>query len=186
MGADAGLPDHRASPPKAGLDPNAPKSFEFAVDPQGYPRLPPDRGSSMSIAGGRARWRSAGESIDRFCSMPEKPTPGSQSPMPPASLENTISRSFWRDNAMDPDRAPCSGPSIFAALRAPLGSKLEAKKIPLDMVVRDHLERTPTENSLRAPGLSSRASQEQGEQQCLGQSKADLQSVRNHRLMILR
>ncbi len=39
-----------------------------------------------------------------------------------------------------------SGPTIFAAVQEQLGLKLESKKGQVDMVVVDHLEKTPTEN----------------------------------------
>jgi len=37
-------------------------------------------------------------------------------------------------------------PSIFTALREEMGIRLEPAKVPVEMVVIDHLERTPTEN----------------------------------------
>lgn len=39
-----------------------------------------------------------------------------------------------------------SGPTIFTAVQEQLGLKLEARKAPLDMLVIDHIEKTPTEN----------------------------------------
>jgi uncharacterized protein (TIGR03435 family) len=44
------------------------------------------------------------------------------------------------DNANDP------APDLFAALEKQLGLKLEKSKAPLDVVVIDHIEKTPTEN----------------------------------------
>jgi uncharacterized protein (TIGR03435 family) len=38
------------------------------------------------------------------------------------------------------------GPTIFAALQEQLGLKLESKKGMVDIVVIDHIEKTPTEN----------------------------------------
>jgi uncharacterized protein (TIGR03435 family) len=38
-----------------------------------------------------------------------------------------------------------SGGSLFAAIQQ-LGLKMEPRKAPLEMVVVDHLEKTPTEN----------------------------------------
>jgi uncharacterized protein (TIGR03435 family) len=39
-----------------------------------------------------------------------------------------------------------TGPSVYSALQEQLGLRLEARKIPVDIVVVDHVERTPTEN----------------------------------------
>ena len=37
-------------------------------------------------------------------------------------------------------------PSIFTALREEMGIRLESAKVPVEMVVIDHLEKAPTEN----------------------------------------
>jgi len=39
-----------------------------------------------------------------------------------------------------------SGPTLFTATQEQLGLKLEARKAPLDLLVIDHMEKTPTEN----------------------------------------
>lgn len=39
-----------------------------------------------------------------------------------------------------------SAPTVFIAVQEQLGLKLEPKKAPLDMLVIDHIEKTPTEN----------------------------------------
>ncbi len=44
------------------------------------------------------------------------------------------------NNATDPD------PDLRTALREELGLTLEAKKLPVDVPVIDHLEKLPTEN----------------------------------------
>ena len=37
-------------------------------------------------------------------------------------------------------------PNLFSALQSDLGLKLEAKKGPVDMIIVDHIEKTPVEN----------------------------------------
>lgn len=39
-----------------------------------------------------------------------------------------------------------SAPTLFTAVQEQLGLKLDPKKAPLDMLVIDHMEKTPTEN----------------------------------------
>jgi uncharacterized protein (TIGR03435 family) len=39
-----------------------------------------------------------------------------------------------------------AAPTLFAALQEQLGLKLEQRKGPVDLLVVDHLEKTPTEN----------------------------------------
>jgi uncharacterized protein (TIGR03435 family) len=38
------------------------------------------------------------------------------------------------------------GPSVFAALQEQLGLKLETRKVPTQMLIVDHAEKTPIEN----------------------------------------
>jgi uncharacterized protein (TIGR03435 family) len=44
------------------------------------------------------------------------------------------------------DSDPNPAPSLFTALQDTLGLSLQKKKVPVDMIVVDHVERTPTEN----------------------------------------
>jgi Protein of unknown function (DUF3738). len=41
---------------------------------------------------------------------------------------------------------PADAPTIFTALQEQLGLKLEARKVPVEILVIDHVERTPSEN----------------------------------------
>jgi uncharacterized protein (TIGR03435 family) len=44
------------------------------------------------------------------------------------------------------DAAESPGPGLFAALQSQLGLKLDARKAPVEMLIVDHVERTPTGN----------------------------------------
>jgi uncharacterized protein (TIGR03435 family) len=143
-----GGPKFALSPgdPNQNEDPAKPAApFKMQFDKEGYPELPPGRHYSMAMGHGRARWRFGDESMEDFAGLL---TTQIRQPIVDAT---GLTRKYdfvlsWSYAAMGPNAPPDSGPTIFAALQEQLGLKLVSKKVPVDMVIVDHIERTPSEN----------------------------------------
>jgi uncharacterized protein (TIGR03435 family) len=123
---------------------NPPAPFKWTVDKDGYPELPPGRRYAMAMGMNRARWRFADETMEHFAE-----TLGGQIRRPildATSLKGKYDFVISWYATMDPETPSDSGPSIFVAVQEQLGLKLESKKIPVDILVIDHIEKTPTEN----------------------------------------
>jgi uncharacterized protein (TIGR03435 family) len=122
-----------------------PAPFEFKLGKDGYPELPPGRHSTMSAGNGLFRWRFGDESMEDFAG-----SLASQIRQPIINATGLTGKYdfvvSWSYAAMQPNAPLESGPTIFAAIQAQLGLKLESKKVPAVTVVIDHIERTPSEN----------------------------------------
>jgi uncharacterized protein (TIGR03435 family) len=128
-----------------------PAPFKLTYDKDGYPELPPGRNYSMAIAKDRARWRFGDESMDAFAEavggwmrQPILNASGLAGEYDFVISWSTASRQA--NTGLQANTAADSGPTIFAAIQEQLGLRLEAKKVPVDSVIVDHIERVPSEN----------------------------------------
>jgi uncharacterized protein (TIGR03435 family) len=131
------------------------------LDKDGFPELPPGRGSMMIMMNGRARSRQHESTSEQIANMlanqlskPVTDATGLKGkydftltwstgngmravpPPPGGGPESPLA------NMPDTD----SGPTIFGAVQEQLGLKLESKKVTIELVVVDHIEKIPTEN----------------------------------------
>ena len=65
--------------------------------------------------------------------------------MPPTSLGSAVAGG-GREPAPNASVPETDAAPLFVAIQSQLGLKLEAKKAPTDLIVVDHLEKTPNEN----------------------------------------
>jgi len=164
----ADMPDPNGRAPAPPPPPPPPGGFagrgSDGAAPQ-PPPFPPGRFPMMMMTPAGARWRVIDESMDEFASRLQgmvgrpvrnatgltgkydfelsfTPTAG-QSLMPGGPPLRLPPPPVSDGAAAAPDD---SGPTIFAALQDQAGLKLESKKGPVDTLVIDHIEKTPTEN----------------------------------------
>jgi uncharacterized protein (TIGR03435 family) len=149
-------PKDDVTAPLPGLPAGPPK-----LDQSGYPVIPPGM-MIMTIVNGspRARLNAAGETMQQFTGMLSNQfnkivvdatglkgkydfllswMPESRTGAPPPSAASGPGAPA----APAPDE---SGPSLLEAVQDQLGLKLESKKGPVEILVIDHFEKTPTEN----------------------------------------
>jgi uncharacterized protein (TIGR03435 family) len=52
----------------------------------------------------------------------------------------------WTNDDQVPTGDTETAPSLFTALQETIGVRLQRQKVPTEMIIVDHVERTPTEN----------------------------------------
>lgn len=134
--------------------PNGPPKLTMGND--GFPVLPPGLNGTIMM-NGRARKQAIREPIENLVAMLSANT---RTPVVNATgLTGRFDYSlYWSTETSGMPLPPPSGaeagtqpaepggPTLFAALQDQLGLRLEAKKVSVDLLVVDHLEKTPTEN----------------------------------------
>jgi uncharacterized protein (TIGR03435 family) len=125
-----------------------------AFDSDGFPLFPPEfHGTRLAIIYGRARIRgqqaTMNDLANEFVSLLRSPV--AEATQLKATYDFTLT--FTAEGLSGP-RGPLPAPpadsepiaDLFTALQSELGLKLESKKGPVDVIVVDHVEKTPTGN----------------------------------------
>lgn len=139
------------SPPAAApadTDHTLPDAFRGppTLDKDGFPVIPPGSGvTARGALGGRRTQRFTRKSMPQLAEMlagnlgrPVHDATGL------AGEYDFLLRWVADSGASHSDDAP--GPNLFVAIQQQLGLKLAAAKTPIDVLVIDHVEKTPTEN----------------------------------------
>lgn len=143
-----------ASPPRPAGPPGPPKR-----GPDGFPIPPPGNQRWMAIMNGKGVMRGHNESAAEMAAMFSNQVghPVTDGTGLKGKYDYTV---YWStsagrampappptaDGAARPPVDDADGPSLFAALQEQLGLKLEAKKGQVQVLIVDHVEKTPTEN----------------------------------------
>jgi uncharacterized protein (TIGR03435 family) len=130
--------------PPDGAPPAGPPDLP-KLDKDGYPQM---ERSGMSIMNNKARSRQTAGTMAQLVSMlgAQLAAPVTDATSLTGKYDYTLS---WSAAAMRPNAsadADDTGPTLFIALQEQLGLKLEQKKEPVEIIVVDHIEKTPTEN----------------------------------------
>jgi len=147
--------------PKGAPEPLPPSPGPPKLDGDGFPVLPADRRVSTIMMNGRATMRYTGLTMTGFAAILSNQL---RRPVTDATgLQAKYDVSLhWVNDGMGLSGAPLppappglpvgstpgddSGPTLFGALEAQLGLKLQQKKALIDMIVVDHIDKVPTEN----------------------------------------
>lgn len=127
-------------------DDDSPPPLPAPRDKDGFALLPPGRSFATSVVPGHWRARLVDESMADFAEFL------SQQIGQPVANATGLNTKYdfqieWSPALTRGGDAPeDSAPSLFTAIQQQLGLRLESKKILVDVVVVDHIEKTPTEN----------------------------------------
>ncbi len=140
-----GGPKLKESPGAA--PPSTAEPAKFTLDKEGFPVLAPGQPFSMIVTNDRARLRAAGMSMEDFARRLSGQTnrPVIDATGLKGKYDFTLS---WVGNAISPNPTAIenSGPTLPGALQEQLGLRLESKKGSVEILVVDHMEKTPAEN----------------------------------------
>jgi uncharacterized protein (TIGR03435 family) len=120
-------------------EPDNPQSFGSKTGSDGYPVVPR---AGMAMTNGRARMKYPDWDVDMIAGMlaTQLRAPVHNDTGLTGKFDFEL---FW--STRQPDAGDI-GPDLVAAVQEQLGLKLERKRGPVDVVVIDHVERTPTAN----------------------------------------
>jgi uncharacterized protein (TIGR03435 family) len=108
------------------------------VEPGGTSMNDNENHNSRQITGERVSMAVLAETLARIVEHPVVDQTGLQGVY-------RLKLQYTPDNAKSDGPDP-AGPSIYAALQEQLGLKLQTQKLPVEIIVVDHVERVPTEN----------------------------------------
>jgi uncharacterized protein (TIGR03435 family) len=128
-------PDAPAGPPTA--------PGRATIGPDGFPVLPAGRG--MAMMGGVARMRQPEETMARLADMLSGQVGSPVGDATGLTGKYDIGL-YWSTRRLAADAGDDAGPTIFDAVQEQLGLRLQAKKGMIDVLVIDHVDKTPTEN----------------------------------------
>jgi len=128
---------------------NGPKFKESSAEPPS--EKPARQGTTIQLSRGRLRFTAHEETIKGLADMLSSSLSRPVRDLTGLSAKYDFVLEFANDESaamIQPgaELSPDSAPSLFTAIQEQLGLKLEQKKAPVEIVVVDHLEKTPTAN----------------------------------------
>ncbi len=123
-------------------------AYALIVDKKGPKIQPVEAGGSTGTSSGRGRLTGSKVSMAEFA---EQLSVQLDRPVQDLTrLQGVFDyKLLWTEDKPVAPGAPddsATGPSLFSAMQEQLGLKLEGRKLPVQILVVDHIERVPTEN----------------------------------------